>query len=155
MGDISFWASFREPEVAQHRIFMVLITVFAFFEWGVRMGWTRNPRAALVLPVLCALGGAILLTHSHALGNVKEELLIEYTHAPLALLGVAAGWSRWLEVRLPGHGRRAPRVVDLAGLVRARGSVADLLPRGVTTCAGAAHGLRIRNPGARVGFHRP
>ena len=102
MGHISFWASFREPEVAQHRIFMVLITVFAFFEWGVRIGWTRNPRAALVLPVLCALGGAILLTHSHALGNVKEELLIEYTHAPLALLGVAAGWSRWLEVRLPG-----------------------------------------------------
>ena len=102
MGNISFWASFREPEVAQHRIFMVLITVFAFFEWGVRMGWTRNPRAALVLPLLCALGGAILLTHSHALGNVKEELLIEYTHAPLALLGVAAGWSRWLEVRLPG-----------------------------------------------------
>ena len=55
-----------------------------------------------MLPLLCALGGAILLTHSHALGNVKEELLIEYTHAPLALLGVAAGWSRWLEVRLPG-----------------------------------------------------
>ena len=102
MGSISFWASFREPEVAQHRVFMALITVFAFFEWGVRTGRTRSPRAALVLPLLCALGGAILLTHSHALGNVKEELLIEYTHAPLALLGVAAGWSRWLEVRLPG-----------------------------------------------------
>jgi putative copper resistance protein D len=102
MGDISFWASFREPEVAQHRVFMVMITVFAFFEWGVRTGRTRSPRAALVLPLLCAAGGAILLTHSHALGNVKEELLIEYTHAPLALLGVSAGWSRWLEVRLPG-----------------------------------------------------
>lgn len=102
MGDISFWASFREPEVAQHRIFMALITIFAFFEWGVRTGRTRSPRAALVLPLLCAAGGAILLTHSHALGNVKQELLIEYTHAPLALLGVAAGWSRWLEVRLPG-----------------------------------------------------
>ena len=102
MGSISFWASVREPEVAQHSIFMLLITVFAFFEWGVRTGRTRAPRAALVLPLLCALGGAILLTHSHALGNVKEELLIEYTHAPLALLGVAAGWSRWLEVRLPG-----------------------------------------------------
>ncbi len=102
MGSISFWASFREPEVAQHRIFMLLITIFAFFEWGVRTGRARSPRAALVLPLLCALGGAILLTHSHALGNVKEELLIEYTHAPLALFGVAAGWSRWLEVRLPG-----------------------------------------------------
>jgi putative copper resistance protein D len=102
MGSISFWASFREPEVAQHRVFMVLITIFAFFEWGVRTGRTRAPRAAMVFPVLCAIGGALLLTHSHALGNVKEELLIEYTHAPLALCGVAAGWSRWLEVRLPG-----------------------------------------------------
>ena len=102
MGSISFWASFREPEVAQHRVFMALITIFAFFEWGVRTGRTRSARAALVLPLLCAVGGAMLLTHSHALGNVKEELLIEYTHAPLALLGVGAGWSRWLEVRLPG-----------------------------------------------------
>ncbi|HTO52564.1 MAG TPA: CopD family protein [Myxococcota bacterium] len=123
MGSISFWASFREPEVAQHRIFMALITVFAFFEWGVRTGRTRSPRAALVLPLLCALGGALLLTHSHALGNVKEELLIEYTHAPLALLGVAAGWSRWLEVRLPGSpaARRAswiwPTAFALVGLL--------------------------------------
>jgi putative copper resistance protein D len=123
MGSISFWASFREPEVAQHRIFMALITIFAFFEWGVRTGRTRSPRAALVLPLLCALGGAILLTHSHALGNVKEELLIEYTHAPLALLGVAAGWSRWLEVRLPGTdaARRAswiwPTAFTLVGVL--------------------------------------
>ena len=123
MGSISFWASFREPEVGQHRIFMALITIFAFFEWGVRTGRTRAPRAALVLPLLCALGGAILLTHSHALGNVKEELLIEYTHAPLALLGVAAGWSRWLEVRLPGTdaARRAswiwPTAFTLVGVL--------------------------------------
>jgi putative copper resistance protein D len=123
MGSISFWASFREPEVAQHRIFMALITIFAFFEWGVRTGRTRSPRAALVLPLLCAAGGAILLTHSHALGNVKEELLIEYTHAPLALLGVAAGWSRWLEVRLPGTdaARRAswiwPTAFTLVGVL--------------------------------------
>jgi len=123
MGSISFWASFREPEVAQHRVFMLLITIFAFFEWGVRTGRTRSPRAALVLPLLCALGGALLLTHSHALGNVKEELLIEYTHAPLALLGVAAGWSRWLEVRLPGTAaaRRAswiwPTAFTLVGML--------------------------------------
>jgi putative copper resistance protein D len=123
MGSISFWASFREPEVAQHRIFMALITIFAFFEMSVRMGWTKSQRAALVLPILCAAAGAILLTHSHALGNVREELLIEYTHAPLALLGVAAGWSRWLEVRLPGTdtARRAswiwPTCFTLVGLL--------------------------------------
>ena len=26
--------------------------------------------------------------------------MIELTHTPLALLGVTAGWSRWLELRL-------------------------------------------------------
>jgi copper resistance protein D len=42
-----------------------------------------------------------LLTHSHSLINVKEEFLAELSHIPLAILAVAAGWSRWLEIRLP------------------------------------------------------
>jgi putative copper resistance protein D len=54
------------------------------------------------------VGGALLLTHSHSLGNVKEELLAEMSHAPIALLGVLAGWSRWLELRLPQAERRIP-----------------------------------------------
>ena len=57
-------------------------------------------RAALVFPAVCAIGGALLLTHSHPLGNIKEELLAELSHVPLGILGVAAGWSRWLELRL-------------------------------------------------------
>ena len=54
-----------------------------------------------LFPVLIALGGALLLTHSHGLGNVKDELLIEWTHLPIAVLGVAAGSARWLEVEAP------------------------------------------------------
>jgi putative copper resistance protein D len=50
----------------------------------------------------------MLLTHSHALGNIKEELLAELSHIPLGLLGVLAGWSRWLELRLPREGRAVP-----------------------------------------------
>jgi len=46
-----------------------------------------------------ALGGALLLTHSHAIANIKDQLLIEMSHTPLALCGVAAGWARWLELR--------------------------------------------------------
>ncbi len=49
--------------------------------------------------MLTALGGALLLTHSHAIANVKDQLLIELSHTPLALAGVGAGWSRWLELR--------------------------------------------------------
>ncbi|MDR3531888.1 MAG: CopD family protein [Rhodopila sp.] len=100
MGDIGFLESFRDVEVLQHRSFVVLIVVFTFFEWRVRAtNWT-NRTAALVFPLLCAAGGTLLLTHSHAIANVKDQMLIELTHTPLALAGIAAGWARWLEIRL-------------------------------------------------------
>jgi putative copper resistance protein D len=100
MGEIGFLDSLRDVEVVQHRFFVLLIVVFAFFEWRVRAtNWT-NPYARLVFPLLCAAGGTMLLTHSHAIANVKDQLLIELTHTPLALAGIAAGWARWLEIRL-------------------------------------------------------
>ena len=106
LGDIGFFTSFRDPEVAQHRVFVVLIAGFGIFEWCVRTGRIRAPRAALVFPLIVAVAGALLLTHQHALSNVKEQLLIEVTHAPLALFGLTAGWARWLELRLDPPGNR-------------------------------------------------
>ena len=90
----------------QHRVFVLLLVAFALFEWGVRTGYLKNPRAALVFPLLTAVGAALLLTHSHAIANVREQLLIEVSHTPLAMAGVAAGWSRWLELRADGPVRR-------------------------------------------------
>ena len=106
LGEIGFWESFRDVEVLQHRVFVALLVVFALFEWGVRTGRLTDPRLALVFPLLTALGGALLLTHSHAIANVKEQLLIEVSHTPLALAGIAAGWARWLEIRADGPVRR-------------------------------------------------
>ena len=108
MGDIGFFVSLRDPEVVQHRIMVVLIVLFAIFEWRVRAGGLKDSRAELVFPLICAIGGALLLTHSHAVANIKEQLLIEWSHVPLALAGVAAGWSRWLELRLAAPGNRLP-----------------------------------------------
>jgi putative copper resistance protein D len=54
-----------------------------------------------VFPLICAVGGGLLLTHSHAMFNLKEEFLTEVSHAPLGILGAFAGWGRWLELRLP------------------------------------------------------
>jgi putative copper resistance protein D len=65
------------------------------------MKWVKSMTAALVFPVVCMLGGMVLLTHTHALSNVKEQLLVDLSHTPLAVLAVYAGWSRWLELRLP------------------------------------------------------
>jgi len=111
LGQEGFFASLRDVEVLQHRVFVILIVAFALFEWGVRTGRIRDRRAVLVFPLLTALGGALLLTHSHAIANVKEQLLIELTHTPLALAGITAGWARWLEIRADG------RVARVAGWV--------------------------------------
>jgi putative copper resistance protein D len=111
LGPNGFWASFGDPEVLQHRAYAALTVALGLFEWAVRTGRIHSERAALVFPLICALGGALLLTHSHSLGNVKEELLAELTHVPLALLGVTAGWARWLELRLPPADRRIPSFV--------------------------------------------
>ncbi len=105
-GYVGVWESLRDVEVLQHRVFVLLIIVFAAFEWSVRTGRLRSAKAALVFPLLTAAGGALLLTHSHAIANVKDQLLIELTHTPLALAGIGAGWARWLELRLTGRGAR-------------------------------------------------
>jgi putative copper resistance protein D len=60
--------------------------------------------------------------HSHALGNVKQELFVDLTHLPIAVLGIAAGWARLLEVEGPqAEGRWAgwvwPACFVLIGLL--------------------------------------
>ncbi len=106
MGDIGFWESLRDVEVLQHKFFVLLIIVFALFEWRVRVKDIRTGWTPYVFPLISAFGGAALLTHSHAIANIKDQLLIELTHTPLALAGIAAGWTRWLELRLTGRGAR-------------------------------------------------
>ena len=105
-------------EVLQHKFFVLLIVIFGLFEWRVRaFGWA-NRGAALVFPLVTAIGGAALLTHSHAIANIKDQLLIELTHTPLALAGIAAGWARWLEIRLdPPESRIAGWVWPLCFLL--------------------------------------
>jgi putative copper resistance protein D len=103
LGPNGFWESFESSDVLQHRAAVVLLIFFAAFQWGVETGRVKSHAAALVFPGVCALGGVVLLTHSHALTNVKEEMLAELSHTPLAICGIVAGWSRWLELRLPAE----------------------------------------------------
>ena len=110
LGDIGLLESLRDPEVVQHRLFATLPLLFGLFEWCVRTGRLRSRAAAQVFPLVCAGGGALLLTHNHTIANVKDALLIEFTHTPLALTSILAGWSRWLELRMPRG-----RVAALAG----------------------------------------
>jgi putative copper resistance protein D len=101
LGPNGFWASFREADVLQHRAAVLLIIVFALFQWAVETNRVKSHAAALVFPGVCAIGGIVLLTHMHAVTNIKQEMLVELSHTPLAIFGVMAGWARWLELRLP------------------------------------------------------
>ena len=69
-----------------------------------------------MFPLLCAVGGGLLLTHSHASLNLKSEFLVEVTHAPLGVLGIVIGWARWLEVRLAAPSDRLPGRVWATGM---------------------------------------
>jgi len=111
LGPNGFWESFAVPDVLQHRAAVLLITLFAIFTWRVETGRMKSMSAALVFPGVCVLGGMVLLTHSHTLGNVKEELLVEWSHTSLAILGIIAGWSRWLQLRLPQESK-APKYLS-------------------------------------------
>jgi putative copper resistance protein D len=101
LGPNGFWESFASSDVLQHRVAVILVILFAIFQWRVETNRLQSQFAALIFPAVCALGGVTLLTHTHPLSNVKEQVLIELSHTPIAILAVIAGWSRWLELRLP------------------------------------------------------
>ncbi len=105
LGPAGFWESLTLPDVLQHRAFVLLVVAFAVFQWLVSTGRLPERPWGYVFPLLCAVGGGLLLTHSHAMFNLKEEFLTEVTHAPLGILGAFAGWGRWVELRLPAAGR--------------------------------------------------
>ncbi|ADJ28292.1 copper resistance D family protein [Nitrosococcus watsonii] len=104
LGPESFWRTLQVPVVLQHRLLTVLVIALGLFEWRVRMGKIVNPRALLVFPWLCLVGGALLLTHSHTVFALKSEFLIEAHHAALGVLAVIMGIGRWLELRLAPSG---------------------------------------------------
>jgi len=113
LGPNGFWVTFADPEVLLHRIFAGLVIALAVFEWRVQTGRVASSNVRLVFPMLVAVAGALLLTHSHSLGNIKEEVLAELSHIPLAIFAVVAGWSRWLELRLPAQNRARAWVARL------------------------------------------
>jgi putative copper resistance protein D len=101
LGPRPFWQSFSAPDVLQHRFGAIMVLVFAAFECAVQAGKLRARWATYVFPVMCAVGAAMLLTHEHSPTDAKQALLAEMSHTSIALVGITAGWGRWLELRLP------------------------------------------------------
>jgi putative copper resistance protein D len=124
LGDIPFFTALRDPEVLQHKLLSLLIAGFALSEWLVRLRGKTGP-AAHVFPLAMVLGGFLLLTHTHAIGNVKEALLVELSHLPVGVLAVIAGAARWTELRgqprpalaMAGGAPEPPAEARLAGYI--------------------------------------
>ena len=111
LGPLGFWESLRAQEVLQHRLATLLVAIFGLLEWRVRVGGLRDTALAYVFPVSNAIGGVLLLTHTHALANIQEALLEEMNHIPIGLFAMGAGYARWLELR------GTPAVKRIAGWV--------------------------------------
>ena len=103
LGPVGFFASLRDVEVLQHKAVFTLVIAFALFEWGVNIGTIKDKRAALVFPLLVGVGSILLLAHSHPIIDIKDQLLVEMTHTPMALLGVTVASARWLQLRTDGR----------------------------------------------------
>ena len=53
-----------------------------------------------VLPALAAVGGLLLLTHSHVAFEMKSSYLVQVTHTTMGALAVLVACGRLLELRL-------------------------------------------------------
>jgi putative copper resistance protein D len=89
----------RKTESTNHINKFQKLGVEVKFEWSVQTGRLNRRRAAYVFPLMCIVSGLLLLTHSHSIDDSKEVLLIEMSHTVMAILGLATGWARWLELR--------------------------------------------------------
>lgn len=116
LGSISFFDSFRDAEVVQHWLAGVVVFGLGLFEWRARRELNHPRLLRFVFPVLCMVGGIILLTHSHQINELKREFLVQSTHVTMGLLGVLIGCARWLELRLsPPHDRLAG-ILSICGI---------------------------------------
>lgn len=99
LGPVGFMASVQNIEVVQHWLVAGVVWCMGWFEWKTRgqaVGLT-----SFVFPLLCVVGGVMLLTHSHGVMEVKREFLIQSTHVAMGVFAVLLGCTRWLELRLP------------------------------------------------------
>lgn len=99
LGPIGYWQSFSDPEVLVHRVALSFLIIFGIFETGVQTGRLAL-KWGLVFPTLSVAAASAFLVHTHALGNVKLELLTEISHTPISVLGILAGALRLVQIWL-------------------------------------------------------
>lgn len=117
LGPIGFLESWEETEVVQHWLAAVVVFGLGWFEWRARETSLTQKNLQFIFPVLCIVGGIILLTHSHSIAELKQEFLIQSTHVSMGVLGVLVGCGRWLEIRLPAPYDRVAGVMSIGAMM--------------------------------------
>lgn len=116
IGWLNPLSGFSDPEVVQHWLAAVLVFFLGLVEWRARAGGLAGTRYAYVFPVLCGVGGLLLVTHAHAVDELKTEFLIQSTHLSMGVLGILVGCGRWLELRMAGPYGRAGGNLSVAAI---------------------------------------
>ena len=117
LGSIGFFASWQDTEVVQHWLAAGVVFGLGWFEWRARANMVTCKQVQLVFPILCIIGGIILLTHSHSLIELKQEFLIQSTHVAMGVLSVLIGCGRCLEIRLPTLYGQLAGVVSIGAMM--------------------------------------
>ena len=117
-GQIGFWEGLlSSDEILLHRLGALIACVVGLIEWQARVRCKPDSRLPYVIPVLCAVGGLLLLGHAHEGLQPKEEFLVQITHNVIGLLAVIMACGRWLELRLTPPAGRLAGVVSLSALL--------------------------------------
>ncbi|SCN46463.1 Copper resistance protein D [methanotrophic endosymbiont of Bathymodiolus azoricus (Menez Gwen)] len=103
---MGFWESMLENgEILQHRIATLLVFLLGSMELRARMIHNPSSKLPYVFPLLCAVGGLMLLTHSHIGFQVKSAFLIQIGHTFMGLFALVMAVGRWLELKLDDPGK--------------------------------------------------
>jgi putative copper resistance protein D len=118
-GPMGVWDNaLASAEALQHRIGAGLALALGFLEWRARAAPTRRALLPYVFPVLAAVGGVVLVAHSHTAFEPKSSYLVQVTHTTMGALAVVMACGRWLELRLgPPLGRAGGAASTVAMLL--------------------------------------
>jgi copper resistance protein D len=117
-GPMGFWEGvLSNDEILLHRLGALISCMLGFTEWRVRLYSQPGAYLPYVWPVLCGVGGILLLGHVHEGFQPKEEFLIQITHNVIGMLAVVMACGRWLELRLAALAGRRAGVVSVLALL--------------------------------------
>jgi len=117
-GPTGFWEGLlSSDEILLHRLGALIACVLGYTEWRARVHSHPSRYVPYVLPVLCTVGGILLLGHAHEGFQPKQEFLIQITHNVIGMLAVVMACGRWLELRLHSSAGRLAGVASVSALL--------------------------------------